>query len=77
MDEKFVETLTLRLRTSGGEREIERERERESARERGREGRQWGGESGQSAGEKFGTSGGELCNREVVSTLVVIGELEN
>ncbi len=76
MDEKFVETLTLRLRTSSGERE----RERESARERGREGRQGGGR-GESPGRarvrNCGIFGGELCNREVVSTLVVIGELEN
>jgi hypothetical protein len=79
MDEKFVETLTLRLRKSGRERERERPGGGvwvESARERGREGRQ-GGSPGRPRVRNCGIFGGELCNREVVSTLVVIGELEN
>jgi hypothetical protein len=49
MDEILVETLTLRLRTSGGEREREgkRARDRSGGEARG------GGESGQSTGEKL------------------------
>lgn len=73
MDEKFVETLTLRLRKSGRERETEGE----CARERGREGRKGGKSPGRARVRNCGIFGGELCIREVVSTLVVIGELED
>jgi hypothetical protein len=72
MDEKFVETLTLRLRKSGRERE----RGKARAREVGRVGK-WGESPGRARVKNCGIFGGELCNREVVSTLVVIGELEN